>query len=389
MSLVNNMLRDLDQRRKVSDNSSCAIKLMPAREFVEGGKKNPLPYVLAGLFLVAIALVFYWMQLNQSDTQQLDIRVQPLSSTEVDDSDRLIQELEASIAAAESAAAEQPGVESLSFKENENVSTRTSGQEGVDNKQNVALSTTVSPVSPEEAQLKLPQAVVADSRQQEVIMEAVIPVAVVDSGLERNGVDEPIKEAPEFTSEQLDTIAVQDALRLISSGRTEEGYTTLEQYIVKNHYAHQSRETYAKLLMSQDRAAEANALTDVGLSLAPNHAGFKKVKARLLIGAGQISEAVDVLISRAPDVADDTEYHDLLASAQLSSRDYAGAIISYSGLVQQDESQGKWWYGFAAAHDQLGNIALARQAYSRAMQYSNLSANLRRRSQERLGALSL
>jgi Flp pilus assembly protein TadD len=88
-------------------------------------------------------------------------------------------------------------------------------------------------------------------------------------------------------------------------------------------------------------------------------------------------------------VSDDAEYHDLLASAQLSSRDYAGAIISYSGLVQYDGSQGKWWYGFAAAHDQLGNVALARQAYSRAMQYSNLSANLRRRSQERLGALNL
>jgi Tfp pilus assembly protein PilF len=388
MSLVNNMLRDLDQRRKESDNSSNAVKLMPAREFVEDSKKNPLAYALAGLFFVAIALIFYWMQLNQSDTQQLDIRVQPLSSAEKDEPDRLIQELEASIVAAESAATEQLNIDELSFEESENVSIRASRQEEIDNEQTVTLPPTVNPISLESVQLEQ-STLVADSRQREAIMEAAKPAAVADSNLVRNGVGESIKEAPEFTNEQLDTIAVQDALRLISNGRTEEAYTTLEQYIAENRYAHQSRETYAKLLMSQDRAEEANALIDVGLNLAPNHAGFKKVKARLLIGAGQIAEAVDVLISRAPDVSDDAEYHDLLASAQLSSRDYAGAIISYSGLVQYDGSQGKWWYGFAAAHDQLGNVALARQAYSRAMQYSNLSANLRRRSQERLGALNL
>ena len=94
-------------------------------------------------------------------------------------------------------------------------------------------------------------------------------------------------------------------------------------------------------------------------------------------------------MSRAPDMAQDSEYYDLLASAQLMSRDFSGAVISYRGLVQHDQTQGKWWFGFAAAHDQLGNSEEARQAYSQAIQYSNLSANLRRRSQERLGALSL
>ncbi len=106
------------------------------------------------------------------------------------------------------------------------------------------------------------------------------------------------------------------------------------------------------------------------------------------MAGGDIGAAVGILISRAPDIAADAEYHDLLATAQLYSGDYSGATISYRGLVQHDQSQGKWWYGFAAAHDQLGNAAEARQAYSRAIQYSNLSANLRRRSQERLGVLN-
>ena len=56
--------------------------------------------------------------------------------------------------------------------------------------------------------------------------------------------------------------------------------------------------------------------------------------------------------------------------------------------MQQDQSQGKWWYGYAASQDSLGNIRAARQAYNRAVQQASLSPNLRRRSQERLAALS-
>jgi Flp pilus assembly protein TadD len=214
------------------------------------------------------------------------------------------------------------------------------------------------------------------------------PTSIAELDLGEDVQLESMKEAPRYSNEQLDTIAVQEALRLISAGNTEAAFDTLGQYIIENRNAHQSRETYAKLLMNQGRGNDAAALIDAGLDLAPNHSGFKKVKARLLMGSGNIPDAVDILISRAPDIVDDSEYHDLLASAQLSSRDFAGAVISYRGLVEYDQSQGKWWYGYAAANDQLGNTSIARQAYSRAMQFSNLSANLRRRSQERVGTLN-
>jgi len=91
---------------------------------------------------------------------------------------------------------------------------------------------------------------------------------------------------------------------------------------------------------------------------------------------------------RAPPIGEDIEYHDILATAQLANRDYEGALISYTSLVQQDRSQGKWWYGFAASQDSLGNGSAARQAYSQAIQLSNLSPSLRARSQERLISLS-
>lgn len=196
-----------------------------------------------------------------------------------------------------------------------------------------------------------------------------------------------VKAASASTPEERDTLAVQEALRLIAVSQKPEAFATLEQQLTDNQRAHLSRETYAKLLMNQGDNQLALNLVEQGLQLAPNHSGFKKVKARLLITAGDIESAVTLLMSRAPQVNTDLEYHEILASAQLASRDYRGAALSYTSLVQQDQSQGRWWYGFGASQEALGNEISARQAFVRALEKPNLSTNLRRRAQDRLNRL--
>lgn len=374
MSLVNNMLRDLDQRRKESGSSGGRVKLMPASEYITEGNRVLLPFVLLGLALLCAALVYYWYTVNQASTeQQLDIQLRSPASNLVADPGQLIQELEESILLSEvESVREQVAAESIPQTRPQSLAALVEARANTALPGENLVADNVAPLIP----------------SSDVIVEAELPSPAADPALVRGSPIESVKEAPEFTNEQMDTIAVQEALGQISDGKIEEANETLERFIATNRFAHQSRETYAKLLMSRGYINEANALIDEGVELAPNHSGFKKVKARLLMSVGEISEAVTLLISRAPDIEDDSEYHDLLASAQLSSRDFSGAVISYRGLVQHDQTQGKWWYGFAAAHDQLGNSGEARQAYSQAIQYSNLSANLRRRSQERLGALS-
>ena len=197
-----------------------------------------------------------------------------------------------------------------------------------------------------------------------------------------------VRGVVQISPEMRDTMAVKEALDLIANNKVAEAYVLLENHIIANRNAHQSRETFAKLLLNENQLVAAYNLVESGLGLAPNHAGYKKVKARILIADGQVAEAVTLLSSRAPSVVADREYHEILATAQLTSRDFEGALITYTGLVSQDQSQGRWWYGFAASQDALGNTNAARQGYSQAIQKTNLSTNLRRRSQERLAALA-
>lgn len=400
MSLVNNMLRDLDQRRKESDSPSGAVSLMPAADYPSSGKRNLLPFVMLGLLLACAAAWYFWAQLKfASDEQQLDIQVQPqLVNLDVaTEAPVPIVEVEQTLSLAAASIESQPDPIGSVNDELEQPEIQSStierSEEQLTQRNTVAdrgLEPVKLPVEPGEEVIRQPEIVKIET-PVEVRDEAVIPDELVedaDPTLVRNGVSESIKQAPEFTIEQQDTIAVQDALQLVAKGQTEEAYLVLEKHIASNRFAHQSRETYAKLLMSQGGVQQAYVLVEEGLVLAANHSGFKKVKARLLMARGQIKDAAEVLIHRAPNVAEDTEYHDLLASAQLSSKDYEGAAISYRGLVEIDPSQGKWWYGLAASQDQLGNANMASQAYRQAIQYSNLSANLRRRSQDRLSALN-
>lgn len=392
MSLVNDMLRDLDQRRKETGGSSGAVRLTPASEYASDSRKILLPLVLFGLVLASGAIWYYWTQLSQSGNEQrLDIQLQPSLVEATPASEVIATDTNETISQASTSIALQPSVVELANNEPvatatpESITARTEQPAPVNN--NIVQPTAEPVVSPPiSAALELDAVVISEGEPEIVDAVELAETAIPD--LLDNNISESIKDAPEYTTEQRDTIAVQEALQLISSGKTIDAYAILGEHIASNRYAHQSRETYAKLLMSRGGVEEAYALVEAGLALAPNHRGFKKVKARLLMANGLIGEAVDILISRAPDVTEDAEYHDLLASAQLSSKDYEGAVISYKGLVQTDQSQGKWWYGFAASQDALGNFNAARQAYLQAIQYSNLSANLRRRSQERLGVLS-
>lgn len=447
MSLVNNMLRDLDQRRKESEWPAASVSLTPAPEQSRELAKRPVWLYLGLALLVAGgAVAFFWLQQGETDAARtLNIRtpvvVQPPNAeAEGEDAASEARENVAVTAVGSASQAPQPGetglvattaVPLVETEEAGETSSQIAGDSAPVNgaaEVESALANQVEPVLAAVATESAVQSAVTEAGQStenlavtanlndgssiesmesmesaernnsgtETASPAASESPVLTAGMvgETTVVDlsaspvESVKNSARMTPEELDTTAVQAALGFIAENNTTAAYTRLEQELLQNRYAHQSRETYAKLLMRQGDANSAMELTNSGLELAPNHAGYKKVKARILMAAGEIEAATDLLIRRAPPISEDIEYHDILATAQLANRDYEGASISYTSLVQQDRSQGKWWYGFAVSQDSLGNRSAARQAYSQAMQLSNLSPSLRLRSQERLTSLS-
>lgn len=399
MSLVNDMLRDLDQRRKETSGSASSVALTPAPEVPrDPAKRSFTVYIVLALIIGAGAVAWFWTQQRSSNTtRQLEIAPTIVSEPVAPaPSESIVATIDPDTAQSQTdmRGLGEPRLEPQSI-ENDTLASSISSEEQV---RELATARDTSIGSELEGQDSTPIVAGTDSVENDESQAEVIDNddAELDATVARNEdtVDlstqptQEVKNSAELSPEERDLMAVQEALRQIADNETPAAYLTLEEQILSNRYAHQSRETYAKLLMNEGNLLGAYELNEGGLALSPNHAGFKKVKARILIADGQLDEAVQLLLSRAPAVDEDLEYHDILATAQLASRDYAGALISYTELVQQDQGQGKWWYGFAASQDSLGNANAARQGYSQAVAMPNLSASLRRRSQERLAILS-
>jgi len=403
VSLVNDMLRDLDQRRKSPDSSSSSVNLMPASDMPVEKKNRILLIATGGLVVLVAGLAYLWsQQTGVSEPRQLNIsapmaQTAPTPAVNSSDEEQSIAEVE--VEQQDSEAAEMSAVPEVQPDRPEPTPMIASAETGIAVGETPDVSrvgqTSVTPAE-NESRVDSPPAqnTTTPAPAPETTLAMITPAtsSTATANTPTSVVNQPppasVKNDAQMSADQQDTLAVQAALRMIADSNTSGAYAHLEQHILQNRYAHHARETYAKLLMNEGELLAAYNLAESGLGLAPNHAGYKKVKARILIADGQLGNAVELLSSRAPSVNSDLEYHEILATAQLASRDYQGALITYTSLVQQDQSQGKWWYGYAAAQDSLGNIRAARQAYNRAVQQSSLSPNLRRRSQERLAALS-
>ncbi len=390
MSLINDMLKDLDQRRKDSDSGSARVKLTPASDFPKRKKTSSInpTYLIAGLSFAVVALGYAWLQLSTNSPARPESQNPIPMSPLVADSEppSVSQPVQSEPVTQEVQEPDLPAIQPDNGPEEvENVLAQVVKQNELAQLAESTASQSPSPASPTPS-------VPRNQIQNPVVNESLAKVNAssgtnkvsLTSGI---GIDRSIKNAVEVSEDEEDTLAVQEALGLIANNQLAKAYEILETHINENRYAHQSRETYAKLLVSAQQYQDAYNLLESGLALTPNHPGFKKVKARILILNGQVVDAVQLLLARAPRVADDPEYHEILASAQLATKDFAGASISYSGLVGVNQTEGKFWYGYAAAQELLGNSEVAKQAYSRAVQQASLSASLRRRSQDRLLAL--
>jgi len=432
MSLVNDMLKDLDDRRRGPTGTGLgAEKLVPvtASHGAGSGLKKLISFV--GLLMLAAAVVFLGMQyFRQSDgfpelplpgilQQALQAPVERSSVV-----DTPIANIPASVlsSAAPSFIVPAQSPEQLELAmiakrmeelEAQNralleaqaqMETRvatvvdTPAQEAVQVEQSVAQ---VDPFGVEQpspasdASYIDPAFADALAIDPAAVDQTVVDHAIADTASQTSDplvaqqAAAPMRSPTELSFADQDKGKTQEALTLWGRNQRAEAVTLLQGFIDANSLAHQSRETLAKLMLQQSDIAAVTVLVQQGMAVAPEFVGYRKLQARLLLSSGMTQEAVRLLSDQPPPVSVDNEYHDLLATAQLSTMDFAGAAKSYQSLVQQNRNEARWWYGLAAAQDGLGRETEALQAYQQALSLPTLSAGLRQRSEQRVTDLRL
>ncbi|MDO9317491.1 MAG: hypothetical protein Q7V56_04745 [Gammaproteobacteria bacterium] len=426
MSLVNDMLRDLDERRRGPTAAGLgAEKLVPVTNLNSVGRNLKMLLSVVGLLMLAAAVTFLGLQyfrqpagfpelplqaaLQQAvqapadrnpvadiatanpsapvasvqSPEQVELAVIAKRMEELEAQNRALLEAQAQIAVR--SAAETPPVPAAADTAAQDAAQVEQQLHSADQPVAQLNQLAVEPASP----------AAAASYIDPAFANALAIDPTADTALQTGDqlasqqAAAPMRSPTEMSFADQDKGRTQEALTLWGRNQRADAVALLQGFIGANPQAHQSRETLAKLMLQQSDIAAVTTLVREGLSVSPDFVGYRKLQARLLLGGGQAIEAVQLLVDKAPPVSTDTEYHDLLATAQLSAMDFASAAKSYQSLVQQNRNEARWWYGLAAAWDGQGRKAEALQAYQQALNLPSLSAGLRQRSEKRVTELRL
>jgi len=375
MSLVNEMLRDLDERRRDAPTRGLgAEKLVPASETATtSGISRSFRLILAVLVVVALAVILTWVMLSRSNQQsqtlapvqlqapapiQTDVASADITSAVISELEQRLRQLEEQNQAL--IARQSANIDTSSFVSASNLSgANTSGaahartavqpwqprnweaEPEVDVSAGVSaiLESTQSAVVETDVLDNVAQQVttsLAGQRDTQLTAQPGQAASTAADSTQGSTVRSP--REPSFADR--DRQQVRLALEQWQGGQQLAALQTLDEFTFQFPEAHASRETLAKLLIQQGEAERAQMVIDIGLRIAPTNNEYRKIKARLLINEQNPGEAAQLLSASAPAVAADSEYHDLLATAYLSSGRYADAVMAYQLLLQQDAQVG-------------------------------------------------
>ncbi|NNJ93497.1 MAG: tetratricopeptide repeat protein [Halobacteria archaeon] len=158
---------------------------------------------------------------------------------------------------------------------------------------------------------------------------------------------------------------------------------------------HRARLLLARLYIRQQQNSDAEILLQDGLASHPLYAPYARLLAHLLVTDKRHDEAIARLESALPGALRDADYQALLAGLYQRSGKPAAAVQHYTRALELSPQQGEWWMGLGISQEQSGNLDAARTAYREALKLrldaalqDYIGKRLRRLSQQAPAAMT-
>jgi MSHA biogenesis protein MshN len=149
-----------------------------------------------------------------------------------------------------------------------------------------------------------------------------------------------------------------------------------------------ARKKLASLLFAQGNYAQTKQVLVQGIALHPAQSGLRLMLARLYVVQKEPSQAMNILAEFQPNIDNQAEYLAYRAALAQQLKQTKLAKSDYQTLTKIESTNAKWWLGLAIANDQLGEINMAIQAYSRASSLDQLDAAVDEFMQQRISVLA-
>lgn len=194
------------------------------------------------------------------------------------------------------------------------------------------------------------------------------------------------KRAPARTAQERAEADYQRGVAAHQQGQWNEAIAAYTAALREVPRLATARQALAGVLVGQGRADDAVPLLAEGLALSPRHAGMATMLARLHVERGALPQAADVLQAAAIESAapEDRAFH--AAILQRLNR-HAEAAELFAAAVRVTPTNGVWWMGLGISLAADGRSDTAREAFQRARHSGSLSPELAAYVEQRMRQL--
>ncbi len=169
----------------------------------------------------------------------------------------------------------------------------------------------------------------------------------------------------------------QKALQLATEGKAHDAIKMLTSILSQDPDYAAVRESLASLLITQGNTVQAEQILKTGLKQRPYFPPFVVLKARMLVDEGEINQALTLLQLAPPMLTTNPDYHAFIAALYQRQGKSQFAEKLYEQLLAVQPNNAKWWMGLGIALESMGKSTLAMEAYVKAGNSDQLTPELK------------
>lgn len=212
------------------------------------------------------------------------------------------------------------------------------------------------------------------------------PVAPVEPEKTAAEPDVP-KEIKSVSPQQRSEYAYRQALGWLQQGRTAEALDGLQQVLQLDPAHAAARQALAGLLVEAKRFDRAEQTLQQGLELNPTQTGFAMALARLQVERGDTRAALATLQHSQPHVADKGDYHAFMAALLQRLERHKEAVEHYRAALRTAPASGPWLIGLGISLQADKQFPQAADAFTRARHGTGMTPELQAFADQRLRQL--
>lgn len=369
MSLINQVLNELEKRGETAPAGASAIRPIPPRR-----KRNLLPYAAAALVALAAALAVWFA--GREGTEAAPVP------------ENLGQVQTSAPVAAEAAVEPQyqlvPGLVAASDVD--------AGMTVEPDEQQTSVAQPASRMTlelsspPPQAAARTPAKQSETAGTLELVRKPPSrkPAA---ARADASSTSQPLSPLKRITPRQQAEIEAGKAAEAVQQGKPAEAIAGYESALRLDPLYHDARRALAGALLAVQRNADAERVLQDGLRLDTHESPFAMLLARLQVERGDVPLAMATLEQALPHADQQPEYHAFYAALLQRQNRHKEAITHFGIALQLAPGNGVWWMGYAISLQAVQRNEEARAAFRRALGTNSLNAELQAFVQKKLAEL--